>query len=125
MFVSLRTQIHLRIIKHGCRIISYCQWLSLRRATFKQKLVLNFYFMSEYEFGELTLDEKAHLVFSEGTLVADAAKYGSNKIALYSLNYFWVEVYYNPDGNSIVEIESAGSEEMKKYLNKIKINLER
>lgn len=78
--------------------------------------------MSELEYYLLSLDEKADILFSEGKFVAETTEYYNHKIVLYSLYTFWVEVHYHTEENMIDNIMVAGPEEMKKYLNQIKID---
>jgi hypothetical protein len=78
--------------------------------------------MSELEFYLLSLDERAELVFSDGKFAVETTEYYNHKIVLYSLYTFWVEVHYSIEDNMIDQIQVAGPQEMKKFLNKISID---
>ncbi len=69
----------------------------------------------------LSMDEKGGFLFSEGSYIA-VRDYYNYKVQLYSLNGFYVEVWYNPVTNSIDKIESLKSEKtLKLYLSDIDI----
>lgn len=78
--------------------------------------------MSPLEFELLSLDNKAEELFTQGQLAAETTDYYSHKILLYSLHTFWVEVHYHREDNFIDAIQLAGPDDMKKYLNQIKID---
>jgi len=78
--------------------------------------------MSPIEYNQLSLDERAELVFTEGKYTADIAEYYRHKVVLYALYNFWVEVFYNLDDNVVEAVRLAGPEKLDKYLNRIKID---
>lgn len=58
------------------------------------------------EFDKLSIDKKANKIFAEGNYCG-VREYYNYKINLYSLNDFFVEVYYASWSNSIEKIESV------------------
>ena len=59
--------------------------------------------MNRVMFEELSLDEKANNLWSNGHFIS-ARTYYNQKILLYSLKNFYVEVWYSPNENVIANI---------------------
>ena len=53
-----------------------------------------------YEFNQLTINEKANYLWENGTFLA-----AKDRINLYSLHNFFVEVYYHTELNKISDIK--------------------
>lgn len=76
------------------------------------------YPMDKIQFENLSLEDKAKLVWEEGTYV-ETLEYYNAKINLHSIGSVFIEVYYNVSTNEIEKISIADDVEMKKYLNNI------
>lgn len=75
-----------------------------------------------YNFNVLSESEKADAVW-QGTFLADREERDLT-IQLYSLNAFYVEVYYHAGSNAIVQFRSFSSlQQLTPYLAHIKFNL--
>jgi hypothetical protein len=76
--------------------------------------------MTSYEFKSLDLNEQA-VALLEG-IYLEIRFEGEHTVQLYSLNDFYVEVYYSPKGNRIIKLVSFRSTKLlDPFLSYIKI----
>jgi hypothetical protein len=68
------------------------------------------------------MNELAERVWKEGTYQITIEYYGY-RVSLYSVNADFYEVFYNSTENKIEKINLATEDDLKKYLNRIKLNL--
>ncbi|MBI9033627.1 MAG: hypothetical protein JEZ03_04050 [Bacteroidales bacterium] len=61
--------------------------------------------MIRQEFDKLTLEKRTHIVFNDGFEVMDRI-FLFYQIRLYSLNDFYVEIWYRQIGNKVDKVES-------------------
>jgi hypothetical protein len=76
--------------------------------------------MSIPDFVTLSIDERATILWDQGTYLETDVYYGRT-VKLYALHSFFVEVYYSSVTQSIEKVEVAYEQDLKKYLGKIKI----
>ena len=74
--------------------------------------------ISEQTYTELTIDEKAEILWRKGTFIAEIIEYRKQKVCIYELNEFFVGVFYNVRNNSIdkIEILNTGKQEWQKRI---------
>jgi len=74
-----------------------------------------------YDFNALTDDQKAEAVW-QGTFLADREENGL-AVQLYSLDNFYVEVFYDPKTNNVSRFQAFTSKQLLvPYLAQIKFN---
>ena len=67
-------------------------------------------------FNSIDLNGRAQLVWEHGDFEVSREYYG-NKVSLYSMPEFHVEVYYHPKDNQIIKIEAiTDNEGLNKFL---------
>lgn len=77
--------------------------------------------MTLYEFNILDENDKYQTTWDLGTHI-DTAITDTHKINLYSINKFFVEVYYNPETNKLEDIKSfIHGHSMDKYTGEINL----
>jgi hypothetical protein len=77
--------------------------------------------MTLYEFNALSEDEKAYITWN-GAFIGERIK-NNFKIALYSIDGFYVEAYYDVATNEVNKFRSFSStEQLQPYLVKINID---
>ncbi|MFN8337157.1 MAG: hypothetical protein U0U09_18640 [Cyclobacteriaceae bacterium] len=64
----------------------------------------------------------ASRIFNYGQLV-EMIEYYNRRVALYSVDSDFYEVYYNQESNEIEKINQASDPDLAKYLNRITIKL--
>lgn len=75
--------------------------------------------ISKTKFNKLSLNAKGEYVFQEGKYIG-MREYYNHSINLYSLNDFFVEVWYSPGENKIEKIEVLESEKtLDLYIDKM------
>ena len=72
-------------------------------------------------FNSLSLDEKADLVFQKDSFVDTRGYYGQT-ISLHLVNGFYVEVWYLPNENRIVDISLPTSNQLSLYKTPLNLN---
>jgi hypothetical protein len=70
---------------------------------------------NELDFDKLTLDQRAAIVWSNGTFV-DALMYFDQTISLYSVNTEFIEVWSDPHDHHITRILKATEDRLSKFL---------
>ena len=65
-------------------------------------------------------EDEIQRIWDDGNHVM-SIQYYNNKISLYSVGLEFFEVIYNPNSNEIEKIKPVDSEDLKKFLNRIKI----
>lgn len=60
--------------------------------------------ISDIEFQKLSLQERAEVLFEQGTFIA-LRQYYNQRLVLYTLFNFFVEIWYSPVENRIEKIE--------------------
>ena len=79
--------------------------------------------MSEKEFNELDLNERAALVWSRGQYIDERVIYGKYHIKMYSMKDFFVEVWINLNPLHIEKVHAIESKkDWSGYLNSIQIS---
>ena len=77
--------------------------------------------ISKYK--ELSVDDKASLLWENGSFVEDRVQYNKYKVCTYSLYNFYVEVFYDISNNKIKRITALETEsEWHGYLSSINLN---
>jgi hypothetical protein len=77
--------------------------------------------LDKENFNNLSLNKKGEILFSKGSYIA-VRNYYNYKVQLYSLNGFYIEVWYHPKLNSIDKIETLENEKnLNLYLPDIEI----
>jgi hypothetical protein len=74
------------------------------------------------DFVILALNDRAQALWDRGKYLETIVYYGQT-VKLYALENFFVEVYYSNITKSINKVEVAYGDNMKKYTNRIKLNL--
>ena len=77
--------------------------------------------MHKDAFNSLSLDEKADLVFQKDSFVDTRGYYGQI-INLHLVNGFYVEVWYLPNENRIVDITLPTSNQLSLYKTPLNLN---
>ena len=77
--------------------------------------------MHKDAFNSLTLEEKADLVFQKDSFVCTRV-YCGQTISLYLVNGFYVEVWYLPNENRIVDISLPTSNQLSLYKTPLNLN---
>lgn len=68
------------------------------------------------------MHETSELLWNNGTYVLTIEYFGL-KVSLYSLDEEFYEVYYNPIKNEVEKVIQADHDDLKKYLNRIALEL--
>jgi len=77
--------------------------------------------MTLYEFNMLDVNDMYQTTWDLGTHI-DTAFSKSHRINLYSIDKFFVEIYYNPTSNKIEDIQSfIHGHSMDKYTGKVNL----
>jgi len=76
---------------------------------------------NELDFDKLTLDQRAAIVWSNGTFV-DALMYFDQTISLYSVNTDFVEVWSDPRDHHITRIFRATEDRLSKFLGSVNLS---
>ncbi|MFN5168993.1 MAG: hypothetical protein ACK5DD_05175 [Cyclobacteriaceae bacterium] len=76
----------------------------------------------EHLFDQVDVQGRANLLSDYGELISSIDYYGQ-KVALYLLGDFYVELYYNPLSGRIVKVEKSSIDSLTKFLNDINVNL--
>lgn len=78
--------------------------------------------MALYEFNILDDNEKYQAVWDLGTCL-DTIFSEEHWVSLYAIDMFFVDIYYNPNSNKIVKIQSfKRGNPLDKYIDKIPFN---
>ena len=76
-----------------------------------------------YEFNVLSDNEKADIVWKHGKFLTNRVVEG-NAINLYTLNDFYVEIWYDQSSNEIIKIRSfTSTNPLDPYLDDIRLGL--
>ena len=78
--------------------------------------------MTDKEYGSLSFEERASILWDIGIFL-DTVDHFNQTVKLYSLYSFFVEVYYDIGNRQVAKLDVAGSEELMKYLGRIRIEL--
>jgi hypothetical protein len=79
--------------------------------------------MTLYQFKVLKQQEQYQTVWDSGVYLTDRIV-ENNRFALYQIDSFYVEIFYNTNENKIISIKSFLSTDLlEPYLDKIKIEL--
>jgi hypothetical protein len=76
----------------------------------------------EHLFDQVDVQGRANLLSDYGELISTIDYYGQ-KVALYLLGNFYVELYYNPHFGRLVKVEKSSNHSLGKFLKDIKVNL--
>lgn len=75
------------------------------------------------EFNKLDLELKMEAINKKAQYAGNRVYY-NHRVNLYTLNGFFVEVHYNPEGNNIEKIEAVTDQQVTKaYQNRINLKL--
>jgi hypothetical protein len=77
--------------------------------------------MSSDEYLQMSLSDQASILWDQGTYLETTVYYG-HTIKLYSLHFFYVEVYYSHQNEFIEKIIVAEVEDLTKYIGRIRID---
>lgn len=71
-------------------------------------------------FSELTVDEKANIVWNQGTFINQVIDYGKGQVNIYELQSFFVGVFYSLISNKIerIEVLNSNNEEIIKNISR-------
>lgn len=72
----------------------------------------------EQIFDQVDFHGRANLLWDRGELVL-TIDYYSQRVSLYLVESFYVELYFHPEQNEIVKIEKASNQSLNKFLNAI------
>jgi hypothetical protein len=78
--------------------------------------------MTINEYSSLSFDDRAAILWDLGMYLEDVDYY-NQKVVLYSLFSFFVEVYYNVENNQIERLTVADEADLKKFLGRIDVKL--
>lgn len=77
--------------------------------------------MTLLQFNEMTEDQKAFILEQYGVCIS-ARDHKNNKLLLYQVDAFYVEVHFDPPTQSIKKMKSfASTDELEPYLNNISL----
>jgi hypothetical protein len=72
------------------------------------------------DFENLPIDLRAQIVWKRGKFV-DHIFYYNQRVNLYSIDEYFVEVFYNGEKNEIERVAIATDQDLKKYIAQIKL----
>ena len=74
--------------------------------------------MTSDEYKLLSIDERADVLWKNGTFLEEIIEYGKYRIMIYGLHSFFVSVYYSVKENKIekIEVMRTSKEELQKTI---------
>jgi hypothetical protein len=79
--------------------------------------------MTAENYYSLTLEERGSILWDVGVFL-DSIDYYNQRVCIYCLFNFFVEVYYSLEDNKIESLQVVGPDELKKFLGQIKISID-
>lgn len=78
--------------------------------------------MTSQEYQQLSIDEKADILWEQGTFLNEVIEYGKFRVNIYELNKFFVGAFYSVVDNKIIKIEVLATDLKDQLLKNLHLN---